>query len=50
MTIFDDSVLPAPDSPEMMIDWLVPSTFIERKARSAIANRWGGSTPIDLPR
>ena len=34
----------------MMIDCEVPSTFIERKARSAIAYRCGGSTPIDLPR
>jgi hypothetical protein len=34
----------------MMIDWLVPSTFIERNARSAIAYKCGGSTPIDLPR
>lgn len=35
---FADTVLPAPDSPEMMIDWLVPSKIISFTAFSATAN------------
>ena len=44
-----DSVLPAPDSPETMMDCDCFKTFMSRKALSAMANTWGGIVPNDLP-
>ena len=44
-----DSVFPAPDSPDTMIDWEDLSTFMSRKALSAMAKTCGGIVPRDLP-
>ena len=44
-----DSVLPAPDSPETMMDCDCLTTFMSRKALSAMANTCGGMVPRDRP-
>uniref|UniRef100_A0A224Y390 Putative secreted protein n=1 Tax=Panstrongylus lignarius TaxID=156445 RepID=A0A224Y390_9HEMI len=46
---FVDSVLPAPLSPETIIDCDCFNTFISLNDLSAIANTCGGITPNDLP-
>ena len=46
---FVDSVLPAPDSPDTIIDWDCFKTFMSLNALSAIANTCGGLVPRDLP-
>ena len=43
------TVLPAPDSPDTMIDWHLPSSCSCEYASSATAKTCGGSSPILHP-